>query len=196
MHLEQLSDEELIAQYRLAPGSAQADGCINTLFERYYAQVGRWCFRFTGEREAAADLAQEVFAKAYRRLDSFAGMAKFSTWLFVIARHEAINAAESRAARRSGSHEELPADLPDLRGSSPEAALEQQSASRQLRHVLTSVLEETERTVFTLHYGEDMPLEAITRLLALSNASGAKAYIVSAKRKLSRWVQREKARTA
>ena len=37
----------------------------------------------------------------------------------------------------------------------------------------------------TLHYGHDMRLDAITALLGLTNASGAKAYIVSARRKLN-----------
>lgn len=36
----------------------------------------------------------------------------------------------------------------------------------------------------TLHFVEDLPLTAISRLLELENASGAKAYLVSAKRKL------------
>ena len=44
----------------------------------------------------------------------------------------------------------------------------------------------------TLHYAEEMPLDAITRLLSLKNSSGAKAYIVSAKRKLSSAVTRGK----
>jgi hypothetical protein len=45
-----------------------------------------------------------------------------------------------------------------------------------------------------LHYGHEMPLDAITAALGLTNTSGAKAYIVSAKRKLStalkRWNER------
>jgi hypothetical protein len=44
-----------------------------------------------------------------------------------------------------------------------------------------------------LHYGEEVPLETITRLLNLQNASGAKAYIVSARRKLARLVQLQRA---
>jgi hypothetical protein len=48
--------------------------------------------------------------------------------------------------------------------------------------------------VFTLHYGDDMTLEAITRLLKLDNASGAKAYIVSARRKLDKATRRLRAR--
>jgi hypothetical protein len=55
-------------------------------------------------------------------------------------------------------------------------------------------LTDIESQVFTLHYAEELPLDAITRLLKLENASGAKAYIVSAKRKLARAVERWKAR--
>jgi len=50
----------------------------------------------------------------------------------------------------------------------------------------------TEARVMTLHYAEELPLDAVTQLLKLDNASGAKAYIVSAKRKLARAVSRWK----
>ena len=42
--------------------------------------------------------------------------------------------------------------------------------------------------------GDDLPLDAITRLLGLSNRAGAKAYIVSARRKLRRTARFWKAR--
>jgi hypothetical protein len=38
----------------------------------------------------------------------------------------------------------------------------------------------------TLHYVNELPLDAVSRMLGLTNASGAKAYIVSARRKLRR----------
>jgi RNA polymerase sigma-70 factor (ECF subfamily) len=151
--------------------------------------VGRWCFRFTGDRESAADLAQEVFLKAHRHLESFRGTAQFGTWLYSIVRNEAFNRAKSSASRfESQSDEELiqvPALEPD-----PEALASRSSSTRRLHQLLNATLDETERTVFTLHYGEDVPLDAITRLLRLENRSGAKAHIVSAKRKLSRAVER------
>jgi hypothetical protein len=48
----------------------------------------------------------------------------------------------------------------------------------------------------TLHYGEEMTLDSISGLLNLRNASGAKAYIVSAKRKLQTAIARMKARNS
>jgi hypothetical protein len=72
--------------------------------------------------------------------------------------------------------------------------LERKSGARVLRELIQSSLTGLETEVMTLHYVEDVPLESITRLLNLENTSGAKAYIVSAKRKLSRAVERWKAR--
>jgi RNA polymerase sigma-70 factor, ECF subfamily len=177
------SDETLLTAYReAAPHHKRA--AANRLFARYYERLGRWCFRFTGDRESAADLAQEVFLKAHRHLESYRGTAQFGTWLYSIARNEALNRAKRQSLPASAFDEDLvqvPAPDPD-----PEELATRNSTSRRLHSFLNATLEETERVVFTLHYGEDVPLDAITRMLRLDNASGAKAYIVSAKRKLAR----------
>jgi hypothetical protein len=52
------------------------------------------------------------------------------------------------------------------------------------REMMAKELTPVEAQVMMLHFGEDMPLAAISRLLKMENASGAKAYVVSAKRKL------------
>jgi hypothetical protein len=46
-------------------------------------------------------------------------------------------------------------------------------------------LDQTEAQVMLLHYGQELPLNAVSKMLGLTNKSGAKAYIVSAKRKLN-----------
>jgi hypothetical protein len=60
MALEQLLDEELVAQYRSSTEIRDRELYIDELFRRNYARVARWCLRFTADRESAADLAQEV----------------------------------------------------------------------------------------------------------------------------------------
>jgi RNA polymerase sigma-70 factor (ECF subfamily) len=195
MSLEQLPDEELVARSRDA-ALADCDQYINELFRRNYAKVGRWCLRFTSNRESAADLSQEIFAKAYQNLSSFQGQSRFSTWLFSIARNHCLNAirANSRQATELTAEvdDDFIFDIPDSR-SSPYKEAERGSSAKLICLLLNRSLDETEKTVFTLHYGEDVPLDTITRLLGLANQSGAKAYIVSAKRKLARAVQQWKA---
>ena len=197
MPLDHLTDEELAGRYRDAETSAIREQCVDELFRRNYARVARWCLRFTSDREAAADLSQEVFTKAYQNLQSFQGQSKFSTWLFSIARNHCLNhvKANTRQATelRVEGDEELLMEIPDER-ETPYTALERASAAQTVLEMLNQGLDETEKTVFTLHYGDDVSLDAITRLLNLQNSSGAKAFIVSAKRKLARLVQQRKAR--
>ena len=76
----------------------------------------------------------------------------------------------------------------------PEELAHRNERGLRVRTFLASTLDQIERVVFVLHYAEDMPLDAITRLLRLSNSSGAKAYIVSARRKLAKATQRLRAR--
>ena len=197
MSLEQLQDEELVAKCRSAADLPERDLYINELFRRNYTKVSRWCLRFTDDRETAADLAQEIFTKAYRNIHSFQGQSKFSTWLFVIARNHCLNTARASASQaaalRADVDEEFISEIPSG-GPSPYSVMEREGSAKFVRELLNEALDETEKTVFTLHYGEELPLDSITRLLGLENQSGAKAYIVSAKRKLSRLVDRMKAR--
>jgi RNA polymerase sigma-70 factor (ECF subfamily) len=191
MPLSDRSDDELLAEYRQAPPERRR-AAADALFSRHYERVARWCYRLAGDRDSAADLAQEVFLKAHRHLDSFRGTSRFSTWLYTIARREAINRYARKGPLTQDDEEVLEA-LPAL-DEGPEDLAARQSRARRLKTFLSDTLDQTERHVFTLHYGDDMPLEAITRLLRLENRSGAKAYIVSAKRKLARAAARLRTR--
>jgi RNA polymerase sigma-70 factor, ECF subfamily len=192
MELGKLTDEELVALAQDAAG-LPPPGCINELFRRHYARVAGWCFRFTGDRESAADLAQEIFAKVYRSLGSFRGHSKFSTWLYSVARNECVNAVKALSPSQAEPGDEVLLGLasPD---ESDWFAAERMISAQLARELLSEALDETEKAVFTLHFGENFSLAAITRLLGLRNASGAKAYVVSARRKLSRLIQRWQAR--
>jgi RNA polymerase sigma factor (sigma-70 family) len=197
MSMEQLLDEELVARYRSATQADEREEYINQLFRRNYSKVARWCLRFTDDREAAADLAQEIFVKVYQSLTSFQGQSKFSTWLFVIARNHCLNAVRADAREATTLAEDDAEDiLLEIADSSPTpyTHAERASFAKMVRELLNEALDETEKKVFTLHYGDDLPLDAITRLLGLENQSGAKAFIVSAKRKLARLSQQWKAR--
>src|SRR5580692_9864708 len=79
--MESPTDEELVARSRLdGLTSARKEEFLNELFSRYHTRVAVWCYRVTGDRSTAADLAQDVFLRAYRKLDDWQGRSKFSTW--------------------------------------------------------------------------------------------------------------------
>jgi RNA polymerase sigma-70 factor (ECF subfamily) len=178
------SDEGLILVAQLRPNTEEAEGAINELFRRYFSRVALWCLRFTGDRETADDLAQDIFLKVYRNLDSFRGNSKFSTWLFAVARNQCMDRVKSPSLDLDPGGEDTLAALPDLSHVDVQTALEEESSIEAMRTLIRTALDETEQKVMMLHYGHDYTLPSVTRLLGLQNASGAKAYVVSARRKL------------
>jgi RNA polymerase sigma-70 factor, ECF subfamily len=199
--LERLSDEELIAEARRRSGE-DAAACLEVLYGRFYPRVAAWCLRLAPSREEAGDLAQEVFLRVHSRLDTFRGESRFSTWLYQVARSVAINRGQAaeRARRRTAPLGE-PGDagtVPELADPLPDAedlALKAEDVAR-LRTALAEDLEPLEARVLVLHFAHGMTLPRITEMLALDNRSGAKAYVVSAMRKLRRRFGRGAARPA
>jgi RNA polymerase sigma-70 factor (ECF subfamily) len=187
-----LTDEELIERYQSTNDAAHARAKADELLRRYSARTVSWCWRFSEDRETAMDLAQEVLLKAYRRLTHFRSDAKFSTWLYAIARNHCLNFLRDRASQPAHVAEPFEDDLLDERESGVLAELVRQEDLGQLRTIMAQTLDETEAKVMMLHYGEEIPLADITQLLGLDNKSGAKAYIVSAKRKLNLAIHRRR----
>ena len=189
--MESPSDEDLVARSRLAGLDPVRKGeLLNELFGRYHSRVAVWCFRVTGDRNTAADLAQDVFLRAHRNLDSWRGQSKFSTWLYSVTRNHCINELAAKSVRPEGSSDSLDFELRDRNALPADEQLERESEIRQMKELMSTALDGTEARVMTLHYGEEMTLDTITRLLSLTNPSGAKAYIVSARRKLKTAVSR------
>jgi RNA polymerase sigma factor (sigma-70 family) len=195
MSWDELSDQALLARYHEETDKQLAEQCVNELFRRHHAKVARWCLSFAHDRESAADLAQEICAKAYKNLSYFKGQSKFSTWLFSIARNHCLNAMRARSnAPEMESEESIIDSLPDVGSDNPHDTVERTQLTQIARQFINTELDDTEKQVFTLHFAEEVPLDVITRMLKLENTSGAKAYLVSAKRKLDRAVKRWKAK--
>src|SRR5688500_14384663 len=55
------------------------------LYDRHFDAVSRWVANLAGPSADVEDLTQEVFIIAFKRLDTFRGEAKLTTWLYRIA---------------------------------------------------------------------------------------------------------------
>jgi RNA polymerase sigma-70 factor (ECF subfamily) len=190
---ENLSDEELVQMCRKAREPGRRRDLLGLLFERYEGRVALWCLRFSGNREDGADLAQEVFLRVSERIDSFHGRCKFSTWLYTVVRNHCLNFQEKNRRRQAQLGTDSLAELADPHSGQALKAIETESSYRFLIKLMQQTLNERERTVMVLHFGQGIQLAAITRLLSLENASGAKAYVVSARRKLDAALKRHRA---
>lgn len=185
---EGLTDEELML---VLCNSDDRDGeyLFGELFRRYQSRVTRWCFRLTRNRSRALDLAQEVFFKAYRHRQAFRGDSRFSTWLYAIARNHCLSSLK-KLADPAEAGEPMPPRLRDIVTIPPDILIERQQRHKEMWRMIRATLEPMEARVLTLHYGFEMPLAVITQRLALQNPSGAKAYVVNARRKLNVVIRR------
>lgn len=187
----QSTDEELFASARA--GGPDGTRYLNELFRRHQTRVILWCLRFTGDREAAADLAQEIFIRVQKGMHTWNGEARFTTWLYTICRNHCRSEWRSRGVAPEPLPDDNTGGMVDASVGDFDDALDREQRLTLARGWINNVLDDTERQVFTLHYSEELPLDSITRMLGLENASGAKAYIVSARRKLHEVVRRWRA---
>ena len=80
--------EEAALIAELQAGSEEAFAWLIT---RYHQPIFSLLARAVQDREAAADLTQEVFVKVFRGVGSFHGESSLRTWIYRIALHEASN---------------------------------------------------------------------------------------------------------
>ena len=90
VHQDVALDVALVERHRC--GDLQA---FDEVYERFGEMVYNLALRLAGNREEAADLAQEIFLRIYRHLGSFGGRSTLKTWVFRIA----INHCRDRLSR-------------------------------------------------------------------------------------------------
>jgi RNA polymerase sigma-70 factor (ECF subfamily) len=91
------ADEVLLLAYRA--GDVRA---FERLVARHEKPVWNFIRRFVGDATTAEDLLQEVFLRVVKSADEWRGSAKFSTWLYTIARNLTVDHAR-RAVHRDAT---------------------------------------------------------------------------------------------
>jgi RNA polymerase sigma-70 factor, ECF subfamily len=142
----------------------------------YEGQLFRTAFALVKNAEEAEDVVQDAVLKAYRKLASFRGDAKFSTWLIAITLNEARGRLrrENRAIvdsldeQREDNADFTPAALTDWR-EVPLAALERQEI-RKLVQQAVAELPDTYREIVTLRDVEEYSVNDTAELLGISVA--------------------------
>jgi RNA polymerase sigma-70 factor (ECF subfamily) len=99
---ETLTDEELVEL--ILTGQEEVFAC---LYERYYSRAYRLAYGLTGRHEIAEDLTQEVFIRAYQKIDQFSGRARFSTWFYRLAVNTSLNYSQSQRRKDQKATDEI-----------------------------------------------------------------------------------------
>lgn len=193
--IEAHSDEALVFLLSSAADRQTTNDLFNELFRRYQVRVTWWCYRISRDPECVPDLVQEVFLRAFRCVCTYRGNSRFSTWLYVITRNHCLNALKKRHAEPAESAETMPDDVFGTDGKEVHSALERDQSFRNMWRLIQATLTPMEVRVMALHYGHGVPFAVITRQMMLSNPSGAKAYVVNARRKLKAVLRTGESRT-
>ena len=149
-------------------GDAEAFGA---LFERFYRCTYWLCWELLGDRDAAADAAQETFTGAWGRIRWLQHPEAFASWL----RAAAVNACQChrRKARRQRNWSELHSDRaveePGV-DPSPAARLEGEELAGEVRRELAR-LAPAHREVIVLHHLEGASLRDIAALLGVAEGT-------------------------
>lgn len=134
------------------------------LVVRYQRPLFRFLGGFGLGQAVAEELAQEAFLRAYRSLAGYdATKAKFSSWLFTIAKHLAINES-ARGSQRAPRADVSAAELPS-RDSVPGAheALESAEGRTRVQRALQR-LPEILRSALVLAYLQELSMDDIATI--------------------------------
>jgi RNA polymerase sigma-70 factor (ECF subfamily) len=137
------------------------------LVDRHKDRALTLALRLVGNRGEAEELVQDAFLRAFRNLDGFRGDARFSTWFYRIL----YNLCMTRVSRKKPAAEPLDGlDERLLEASPGEAGVVEQLEEAELHAMLEDGirrLPERYRSVVTLFYVQEMPLEDVARVLGI-----------------------------
>lgn len=165
-------DPDAALMLRVKRGDMQA---FEELVERYKRPIVNLMYRMIHDLDEAEDLAQSVFIRVHQSAGRYEVSAKFSTWIFTIARRLCLNEirrrgrhpAESLEASQSEHEDQAPRQYQDGKTfSAPEAFLHDE-LERKIQEALAA-LPEKQRLAIALCREEDLSYEEIAEVLGCS----------------------------
>jgi RNA polymerase sigma-70 factor (ECF subfamily) len=153
------SDEELIA--RVLKGEKQQ---FEHLVGRYQRALYRHAVAMVLDHDAAADMVQDAFVRAYLRLRDCRDRSRFKPWLFRTLRNRCLDYLKE-ASRRNVRLDDIDDPLDGAGG--PAEAAEQNEMRDGIQRALGQ-LPPALREAFVMHYVDGVPYETMAELLDAS----------------------------
>ncbi|MBD3220411.1 sigma-70 family RNA polymerase sigma factor [bacterium] len=138
-----------------------------TLVRRYQGRVCSVAFGYTGSEEEALDVAQEVFVRAWKRLDGCRDPERLASWLLSIARNCCLDHLRRRKARPPA--QDVPAEEIETLAD-PIASTDASTELNERRDVLEVALHRLSpinREAILLKDIQELPLEEMAAMLDL-----------------------------
>jgi len=159
---DQPTDGELVE--RVLAGEHDA---FQPLMERYQQPLFGYLYRLNGrDPDAAADLLQSVFLKAFQSLSKYDASRPFSPWLYRIAHNEAANNFRSHSRKPTVSLDDTTNDTLSDKANDPEQTEAEAQESTALRKAVDQ-LPDNQKAAVMLHYFEERSYEEVAEILGV-----------------------------
>ncbi|MFC4632350.1 RNA polymerase sigma factor [Dokdonia ponticola] len=152
------------------------------LVDRYKHMVYTLSFRMMKTTEDAEEIAQDVFLKAFQKLNTYKGNSKFSTWLYSITYHRCLDMLSRKRKQITHYASEIQEEITEEKTASILEAIEADELKGQLEHCIQQLREE-EAFLVTLYYLEEQTLEEIAELTGMTK-NNVKVKIFRSRKKL------------
>jgi RNA polymerase sigma-70 factor (ECF subfamily) len=165
-------DPDASLMLRVKGGDTEA---FAELVDKYKQPVMNLVFRLLRDAAEAEDLAQNVFVQVHKSTHRYEVSARFSTWLFTIARNLCLNEirrrsrhpADSLDASYSDSEEQPARQFEDRKAFSAPDALLRRELEQKIEQALAE-LPENQRMAVLLCRQEELSYEEIAKVLGCS----------------------------
>ena len=165
-------DPDAVLMLRVKRGDTAA---FTELVEKYKQPVMNLAYRTLRDATEAEDLAQNVFVQVYKSAPRYKSTAKFSTWLFTIARNLCLNEIRRRSRHPADSLDAPHPDqddqplqqFEDKKTFSPPETLLQGELAQNIDRALAD-LPENQRSAILLCRQDELSYEEIAEVLGCS----------------------------
>ena len=140
---------------------------FSQLLVRYQRPVHSLIRQIIPCREDAEELTQDVFIKAFKSLEKFRGDCSLSTWLYRIAYNTAISATRKKTYSFPDIDETFLNNIPDDYVDGILEKAEDEALLQKLESAI-DMLDIESKTLISLYYNEDKPVNEIAEIMQLS----------------------------
>lgn len=187
--MSDLSDAELLALFRKEESRNYA---FNLLVRQYQQRLYSFIRRMVTDHDEAKDVLQEVFVKAWKKMDGFRGDAQLYSWLYRITHNECLNHLRKQKRGLFVSEDSVIERLTTTLDSSEHFSGDtiQQKLQRAVMR-----LPDKQRAVFTMKYFQELKYETISEITGTSVGALKSSYHIAVK-KIEDWLSADQTKTS